>query len=117
MSEQLDRIIIQTEDKEEMIDALTTALTEGEKFARVCFKILVNDWGADPIGIDKLKLLEGATGHLIDCCMKNVSPTSYKDFISDRLSGYSNIGLGKMGLTRAQYQEKIRQQRKAGRNE
>lgn len=92
-----------------MARALQLALTEGEKFAGRCIEILVQDWGADPQGIDRLALLEGAAGHLIDCCIRGVSPTPYKEYVSDRLARYSDAGLTGVGLTRAQYKRKFRE--------
>jgi hypothetical protein len=102
----MTNIIIQVDDKQELIDALQLALTEGEKFAKRCFDILVEDWGADKCRIDQIGLIEMGTGHLIDCCMKGISPTPYKELIADRLSACSDVGLAKMGLTRMQYEAK-----------
>ena len=91
-------------DKSELIEAAQAAQTEGKKFADQVIKILVLDWEADPQGIDKIAALEGATGHLIDCCIRGVGPTPYKEYVSGILAMYSDRGLAKMGLTRKQYQ-------------
>lgn len=96
-------IIIQ---KQELIEALQVALTEGEKFAKKVFDILVKEWGADKYKIDQILLIEMGTGHLIDCCIRDVSPSPYRKYISDRLAACSDLGLAEMGLTRAQYEVK-----------
>lgn len=83
-------IIIQIDDKQEMIEALQAAKTEGEKFAKKIFDILVDEWGADKYKIDQIRLIEMGTGHLIDCCIRDVSPTPYRKYISDRLAAYSD---------------------------
>lgn len=100
------KTIIQIDDKQELIDALQLALTEGNKFAKEMFDILVNEWGADKYQIDQIGLIEMGTGHLVDCCIRDVSPTPYRKYISDRLSAYSDYGLAKKGLTRKQYEAK-----------
>ncbi len=38
---------MQIEDKQALSDALQLAFGEGEKFAKACFDILVDRWGAD----------------------------------------------------------------------
>lgn len=102
------RIVIQADDKHMMIKALQAALTEGEKFAKKMFDILINEWGADKYQIDQIGLIEMGTGHLIDCRIKGISPTPYRKYISDMLANYSDVGLAKMGLTREQYLANIR---------
>jgi hypothetical protein len=100
--------IIQVDDKELMKEAVQAALTQGEKFAKKLFDILIEDWGADKYQIDQISLIEMGTGHLIDCCMRGVPPTPYREYIADCLEAYSDIGLAKMGLTRAQYRDSLR---------
>ena len=100
----MTKIIMQVEDEQElMIEAIQMALTEGEKFAKKLFDILIGEWGADKYSIDQICLIEMGTGHLIDCCIKNISPTPYRDYLAARLSSYSDSGLSTMGLTRKQY--------------
>ena len=95
------KTIIQVD--QEMVEALQCALNEGVVFAAQCQKILVEVWGATPNLIDQQGLLEAGVGHLIDCCVKGISPTPYKQYISFNLSMLSDIGLSKMGLTRDEY--------------
>lgn len=99
----MKQVIIQIDNKQEMVEALQVALTEGEIFAAQCRKILILEWGATPDTIDQQKLIESGTSYLIDCCVKGVNPIPYKKWVSDSLSELSNIGLAKMGLTRDQY--------------
>lgn len=101
------KITIQV-DKQELKEVIQAAKTEGEKFAKRLFDILIKEWGADKYQIDQIGLIEMGTGHLIDCCIRGVEPTPYREYIADRLASYSNIGLAKMGLTREQYEVVLR---------
>ena len=82
------KIIIQSDDndKQEMIDALQAALTEGEKFAKKLFDILVDEWDADKHQIDQIGLIEMGTGHFIDCVMKSVDLESPAEYIEERFT-------------------------------
>lgn len=96
-------IIIQANDKKELIDTLQSALTEGEKFAKEMFDILIRDWGADKYKIDQIGLIEMGTGHFIHCVMRGIPLGDPAIYIGDDLASRSDIGLAKMGLTREEY--------------
>lgn len=101
----MTKTIIQIDDKQEMINALQAALTEGEKFAKAMFDELVGTWGADKYQINQIGLIEIGTGHFIHCCQKDISVGDPAEYIADRLASYSDGGLKKCGLTRRQYNE------------
>jgi hypothetical protein len=105
------RHIIQTDNKQEMIDTLQSALTEGEKFAKAIFNTLIEKWGADKFKIDQIGLIEMGTGHFIHCVMKGVPLGDPAEYITNCLAQYSDVGLAKMGLTRAQYEEMVKAKR------
>lgn len=95
---------MQIEDKQALSDTLQVALTEGEKFAKAMFDTLTDKWGADKYQIDQVALIEVGTGHFIKCCMKDIDLGDPAEFIADCLASYSDVGLKKCGLTRAQYE-------------
>lgn len=99
----MTKIIMQVEDRQELREALQVALAEGEKFAHHLFSILISEWGADKYRIDQIRLIEMGTGHLINCCVKGISPMPYRDYLAARLSAYSDSDMSTMGLTREQY--------------
>ena len=96
-------IVIVVDDKDKMIDALQSELSNGEDYAGLCIKVLIDDWGADPAKINRQRIIEGATGHLIHCKMKGLDITPAGEYVSDNLDSYSDIGLAECGLTREQY--------------
>ncbi|KKN24815.1 hypothetical protein LCGC14_0891070 [marine sediment metagenome] len=100
----MTKTIIQIEDKEALLGAVQLALTQAEKFAKAMFDDLISTWGADENQIDQVGLIEMGTGHFIDCCMKSIDLGDPAEYIADRLASYSDVGLKKCGLTRAQYE-------------
>ncbi len=100
----MTKTIIQIDDKQEMINVLQAALTEGEKFAKAMFDELVDTWGADKYQINQIGLIEIGTGHFIHCCQKGIDLGTPAEYIADCLTSYSDVGLKKRGLTRAQYE-------------
>ncbi len=100
----MTKIIMQIENKKAMLDTLQVALTEGEKFAKAMFETLIDKWGADKYQIDQVGLIEKGTGHFISCCMKGIDLGDPAEYIADCLTSYSDVGLSKCGLTRAQYE-------------
>ena len=100
----MTEIIMQIENKKAMLDTLQVALTEGEKFAKAMFDALIEVWGADKYQIDQVGLIKVATEHFIQCCLKDISPGDPAEFIANSLAIYSDVGLKKCGLTRAQYE-------------
>ena len=98
------KLIMQIEDKKAMLDTLQVALSEGEKFAKATFDTLIDKWGADKNQIDQVGLIEMGTGHFISCCMKNIDLGDPAEYIAASLASYSDVGLKKCGLTRAQYE-------------
>lgn len=97
------RTIMQIEDKK-ALDTLQVAFNQGEKFAKEMFDTLVCTWGADKYQIDQVALIEVGTGHFIDCCIKDIDLGDPAEYIAEILASYSDVGLEKCGLTRAQYE-------------
>lgn len=100
----MTKLVMQIEDKQTLSVSLQLAFGEGEKFAKAMFDILIDRWGADKYQIDQVALIEAGTGHFIDCCMKGIGLGDPAEYIADSLASYSDIGLKKCGLTRAQYE-------------
>ncbi len=96
-------IAIMVGDKQRMIEALQAEVNDGERYAQLCIRILIDEWGADPGGIDRQCVIEGACGHLIHCKMHGREVTPPSEYIRANLASYSDYGLKKRGLTRAQY--------------
>lgn len=94
---------MQIEDRKVMLDTLQAALNQGEKFAKEMSDDLIRTWGADKYQIDQVALVEWGTGHFIDCCMKGIDLGDPAEHVANSLASYSDVGLKKCGLTRAQY--------------
>jgi hypothetical protein len=81
---------------------------EGAKYAQLCVKVLVENYGADEDTINQTDILEMAIGYLIGSSVKLTEPMPPEDLIKDRLISRSDYGLAKWGLTRKQYNQNRR---------
>lgn len=100
-------IVIMVDNKQKMIDVLQAEIDNGENYANLCIQVLIDEWGADPAKIDHQRIIQGASGHLIHHKMRGLEVESPSEYVKSILASYSNYGLEKRGLTRAQYNKLI----------
>lgn len=105
------KIILLVDDKQELLEFLQAGQRDAEQYAQFCFQIL-DQWGADPEEIDRSGFTDSVSGYLINCAITGKQPMLPGQFVSERLASYSNYGLRKCGLSRAQY-DKMLQERKS----
>lgn len=82
-------------------------IKSGDDYAKLMFDTLIDQYGADPKNIDRETLAEQGTGQIIRAIIQGREPTPPQDLLADRLPNYSDRGLAKHGLTRAQYNKSI----------
>lgn len=99
-------VVILVDDKQKMLESLRAGLDEAKEYVELCRRVLIDDYGAD--GIDGDTLTECCFGHLVTCAMQDKSLTPAAEYVSQQLSGRSNYGLRKFGLTRAQYDKALK---------
>lgn len=100
-------IVILVDDKPNFIKTAMSTINDGEKYAAACRQILIKRYGANESGINQQSLIEGATGHIIHCMTKSKPVTQPEKWVADTLGSYSDYGLAKCGLTRAQYNKAL----------
>lgn len=90
--------------------------TEAEDYAILCFRALVERYGADPAEIDFEDVVEGALGHLLLCEFDEDETQMTPDkWIKKWLAARSDYGLDQWGLTREQYNRVLQMEASNGR--
>ena len=107
MSDKTAHIVIHVDNKEKLLEALQKKISAGEAYAQACRQVLVEQYGADPAQINQQNLVERVTGYLIHCESTCVEPSAPAELMAEDLKCYSNYGLAKHGLTRAQYNKAL----------
>jgi len=103
MSGKIINVVIIVDDKEKMLAVLQQKSDEATEYRDRCVDVLVEQWGAVRDKIDLIGLKESVYGHQIHCLMKGLEVGEPSEYIKERLTHLSMVGLGRCGLTYKQY--------------